>query len=159
MSEPGSGPGAKATGVALRMAGPDDLDLLGRMFVAAHAERQGEVDGAALTAGIAPLLDGSPHGAIWLIGPPRSPVGHVAVSFGWSIDRGGIEARVIDLHVRAAVRRRGMAGGALSALAPALLRDGGVTAIAAYTGGDEALRRLFRRAGFRPEDDRWMVRA
>ena len=79
-----------------------------------------------------PLLEGSPLGVIYIVGPRNSPVGYIAISFGWSIETGGIDGSIDEIWIRPAVRDKGMASEALSALIPAL-REAGVTAL--HTGG------------------------
>lgn len=97
---------------------------------------------------ILPLLQGSPHGAIWLIGPRRAPVGYVVVSFGWSVEYGGMDAIVDELYVRSAVRKRGMGSDALNALAKAL-SEGGIRALHLEANqNDETLKRFYQRAKF-----------
>jgi hypothetical protein len=101
---------------------------------------------------ILPLLEGSPHGAIWLIGPRRAPVGYVVVSFGWSVEFGGLDAMVDELFIRSAVRKRGMGGETLDGLAKAL-REGGIRAMHLEAKlEDETLRRFYKRARFVPRD-------
>ncbi len=134
----------------IALAGPDDLDRVAGMVAAfAEATGQGGEGAPDWHAAVRPLLDGSPHGAVYLIGPARAPVGFLSLAFGWSLLRGGIAARIDALYVRSAVRRRGMAGGALTALAPALGR-GGIVALGVEGIDDAGLERLFTRAGMRP---------
>ena len=73
---------------------------------------------------IAPLLEGGPEGAIWLIGPTRAPLGYAIVTFGWTM-REGREAVLDDLYVRPSVRRRGIGREVVHAISVSL-RTGGV---------------------------------
>ena len=117
------------------------------MVAAFHAEQGiAQDDDGRLTA-LAPLLAGSPYGAVYLIGPARAPVGYLVVTFTWSIGFGGLEAILTDLWIRPAVRGRGMAAEASAALAGSLA-SAGVVAMSAQAAPGSAAERLFKRLGF-----------
>ena len=59
----------------LHLATPEDLEKLLPLVTGFHAEMGFETTPEHQHEAIAPLLEGSPHGAIWLIGPRRAPVG------------------------------------------------------------------------------------
>ena len=99
---------------------------------------------------IAPLLDGSPHGAIWLIGPRRAPVGYVAVTFGWSIEFGGLDGIIDELYIRPTVRKRGMGSEALMSIAQALTEAGVRALHLEVDRDDDTAQRLYARAHFEP---------
>ena len=137
---------------SLHLAGPDDLARLMPLVAAFHAEQGYGTDAQHVQAALVPILEGQPHGAIWLIGPRKSPVGYVVVSFGWSIEFGGLDARVDELYIRPPVRRRGMGGEALHALSNGL-RDSGVAALhLEIDRDDERLQGFYRRARFKPRE-------
>lgn len=73
---------------------------------------------------VAPLLQGGPEGAVWLIGPTRAPLGYAIVTFGWTT-RQGREAVLDDIYVRPSVRRRGIGREVVHAISVSL-RAGGV---------------------------------
>lgn len=100
----------------LLIATPEDSDRVLRLVSACHDETGIEMKDDERAAAVAPLLDGSVQGVVYLIGPPSSPVGFIAISFGYSISLGGIEGYIDEIFVRPAVRRRGLAGEALRAL-------------------------------------------
>lgn len=133
---------------ALHLARPDDLDRVATLVAAFHAETGIEMSDAARRTGIAPLLEGIPHGALYLIGPGRAPIGYVVVTFGWSIEFGGLDAILDEIYVRPAVRRRGIASDVLGAL-PAALAGAGVKGLHLEVDrDDDDARRLYARAGF-----------
>ncbi|EBA07354.1 GNAT family N-acetyltransferase [Sagittula stellata] len=113
---------------SLHLATADDLPKLLPMVAGFHAEMEFGTDAEHHRAAIQPLLDGSPHGAIWLIGPRRAPVGYIAITFGWSLEFGGLDAIVDEIYIRPAVRGRGMGGEAVHGIAMAL-KDAGVRAL------------------------------
>jgi len=136
----------------LHLARSEDLPKLAPLVAAARAEAgwKPREDGAA-EAALAPLLAGSPHGAAYLIGMRRAPLGFITLSFGWSVMYGGVLATVEAFYIRETLRRRGIGTEALAALHQAL--RGHVAALRVEPGaGDEGAQRLCLRAGFRPRD-------
>ncbi len=117
------------------------------MVAAFHAEQGVAQDDEGRRAALAPLLAGAPHGALYLIGPARAPVGYLACAFTWSLAAGGLEAILDELWIRPAVRRRGMATEAAAALAGSLA-GAGVVAMSLQAAPGSAAERLFARLGF-----------
>jgi ribosomal protein S18 acetylase RimI-like enzyme len=135
----------------LHIAGPDDLERLLPM-VAGFQDHIGQPRNAeALEQALSPLLEGTPLGVVYLIGPRRAPVGYIALSFGWSIGFGGLEARISQFWVRSAVRGRGMGGDVLLALVPALAKHGLAAISLELPESDVRAQSLYLRRGFRAE--------
>jgi ribosomal protein S18 acetylase RimI-like enzyme len=122
------------------------LPLVARM----HAERGLATSDESREAALAPLLEGSPLGAVWIFGPARAPVGYVVVTFGWSLETGGMDATVNEIWVRPSVRRRGIASEALYEIGRAL-KAANVTALRLVIDSDDAASAgLCRTAGLTP---------
>ena len=137
---------------SLHLAGVEDADRLLPLVAAFHEEQGFGTDDAHREAAIVPLLEGLPHGAVWLVGPRRAPVGYVVLSFGWSVEFGGMDGIVDELYIRPAVRRRGMGGEALDGLAKAM-REAGLKALHLEAQlGDDRLHGFYRRAHFHPRE-------
>ncbi len=137
---------------ALTLGAPDHLEKLVALVTAFHAEAGIEMSDEARRNGVAPLLDGIPHGAAYLIGPPRAPIGYIVITFGWSVEFGGLDAIIDELYIRPGVRGRGIASEALIAL-PRALAGGGLRAIHLEVDRTNAAAvKLYRRAGFRERD-------
>ena len=133
---------------ALTLATPEHFDRLDALVAAFHAEEGIRLSEEARRAGIAPLLEGIPHGAAYLIGPPRAPIGYVIVTFGWSVEFGGMDGFVDEIFVRPGVRGRGVAGEVLLAL-PRALAGAGVKALHLEVSEEnETAQRLYARCGF-----------
>ncbi|MCA0872020.1 GNAT family N-acetyltransferase [Seohaeicola saemankumensis] len=133
---------------ALHLAKPEDLDRLLSLVAAFHAEQGLEGSDEARAGALAPLLEGIPHGAVYLIGPVRAPIGYIVVTFGWSVELGGLDAFIDEIYVRPAVRGRGIATDVLIAL-PRALAGAGVQAIhLEVERSNEVAQRLYARAGF-----------
>jgi len=139
----------------LTLCGPDALDRIDPMVAAFHAEMGYESAPEHRRAAIAPLLDGSPYGAVYLIGPSRAPVGYLVVTFSWSIEFGGMEALLDEIWIRPAVRGRGMAPEAVEALLKAL-GSAGIVAVSLEAEHGSKAARLYQRLRFEPRE-RYMM--
>ena len=139
----------------LTLCGPGALDRLDPMVAAFHAEMGFDSTPEMRAAGLAPLLEGSPYGAAYLIGPERAPVGYLVVMFSWSIEFGGLDTMLDEIWIRPAVRGRGMASEAVEALARTL-RSAGATAISLEAEHGSAAARFYARLGFEARE-RYML--
>lgn len=136
----------------LTLATSEHFDRLIPLVAAFHDEAGLSQSDETREAALRPLLDGIPHGAAYLIGPPRAPIGYIVVTFGWSIEFGGMDGFVDELYVRPGVRKRGVASEVLIAL-PRALADAGIKALHLEVSlENESAARLYKRAGFRVRD-------
>ncbi|NOD34104.1 MULTISPECIES: GNAT family N-acetyltransferase [unclassified Ruegeria] len=141
---------------ALRLARPEDLDRLMALVTAFHAEARIEQDADKTRNALAPLLEGIPHGCVYLIGPGRAPLGYIILTFGWSVEFGGMDGFVDEIYIRPAVRGRGIATEVLLDL-PKALAGAGLTALHLEVDRtSEAAQKLYLRTGFKPRD-RYML--
>lgn len=137
---------------ALTLATPEHLDRVTALVTAFHDEAGIVQDTDTRAAALVPLLEGSPHGALYLIGPARAPIGYIMISFGWSIEMGGLDGFIDELYIRPKVRGRGIAGEVLVSL-PQALASAGLKALHLEVGPENATaRRLYTRAGFTARD-------
>lgn len=137
----------------LTLARPDDLDRLARLVADFHAEELIAQDDATRRAALLPLLEGSPHGAAYLIGPRLAPIGYVVVSFGWSIEFGGMDGFVDEIYIRRAVRGRGIGSEILMSL-PKALAGAGLKALHLEVDRDNATARaLYEKLRFDPREN------
>ena len=137
---------------ALHLARPTDLDRLTALAVACSRELDKSPGDQDIQELMAPLLDGSPHGCVYLIGPTRAPLGYAILTFGWTTEFGGLEAVLEQLYIRPAVRRRGIASEVLLEL-PKALAAGGIKAMRLRVErADTTSQNLFQRSGFKPDE-------
>jgi len=137
---------------ALTLAKPDDLDRLIPLIAAFHAGEGIEFDDEVRRRALTPLLEGSPHGAVYIIGPVRSPIGYVVISFGWSLEFGGMDGFIDELYIRPGVRGRGIGSEILSSL-PKALAGAGLRALHLEVHrNNEKARALYRRMHFEERD-------
>ncbi|SMO38504.1 GNAT family N-acetyltransferase [Ruegeria faecimaris] len=141
---------------ALRLARPEDLERLVGLVAAFHAEEGITQDADQTRNALAPLLEGIPFGCIYLIGPGRAPLGYVILTFGWSVEFGGMDGFVDEIYIRPAVRGRGIASEVLLDL-PKALASAGLTALHLEVDRtNETAQKLYLRTGFKPRD-RYML--
>ena len=138
---------------AVHLAGLDDLDRLLALMERFHAETALPHDDAHRRRAAAPLLAGSPHGAVWLIGPQRAPLGYVLISFGWSVAYAGMEGFVTEVFVRETVRGRGIGTEVLHAIAVSLTQSGLKALHVRLDQSDAASARFCAKVGFAPRPD------
>lgn len=137
---------------ALTLAGPDHLDRLVPLVAAFHAEQGLDSTESDRLSALQPLLDGIPHGTIYLIGPPRAPIGYIVVSFGWSMEFGGLDGIIDELFIRPGVRGRGIASEVLITLPKALAGAGLKALHLEVDTNNPNAQKLYTKAGFRVRD-------
>jgi ribosomal protein S18 acetylase RimI-like enzyme len=138
---------------ALTLAKPGDIETVLPLIAAFHAETGITQDDAARRAAVAPLLEGSPHGAIYIAGPVRAPIGYVMISFGWSLEFGGLDGMLDEIYIRPGVRGRGIGSEFLAAL-PRALAGAGLRALHLEVARDNAgTRALYERMHFTARED------
>lgn len=137
---------------AIHLAGPDDAPRLLALIAKFHEECRIERTDAQREGALMPLLEGSPLGAAWLFGPAKAPTGYTIITFGWSMEFGGMDAFVDELFIRPSVRKRGIASEVLMAISSSL-SDVGVKALHLEVDReDAATQRLYSRAHFKLRD-------
>ncbi|WP_417727388.1 GNAT family N-acetyltransferase [Roseovarius sp.] len=109
---------------ALSLARPDDLDRLLPLVAAFHDEAGISQTDTNRRAALLPMLEGSPHGVVYLIGPGRAPIGYIVISFGWSVEFGGLDGYVDEFYIRPGVRGRGIGSEVMTSLPKALAGAG-----------------------------------
>lgn len=137
---------------AIHLATSDDAPRLLTLIAAFHAECGIERSDEQREAALMPLLQGSPLGAAWLFGPAKAPTGYTIITFGWSMEMGGMDAFIDELFIRPSVRKRGIASEVLMAISSSLA---GVDVKALHLEvdrSDDATQRLYTRAHFKLRD-------
>ncbi len=141
---------------ALHLARAEHLDPVLALVTAFHEEEGIQQDDATRRAALSPLLEGSPYGAVYIIGPTRAPIGYVVITFGWSVEFGGMDGFVDEIYIRPRVRGRGIATEVLLDL-PKALAGAGLTALHLEVDRDNpTAQRLYARTGFKARE-RYML--
>ncbi|MBD11794.1 N-acetyltransferase [uncultured Roseovarius sp.] len=137
---------------ALSLARPDDLDRLLPLVAAFHDEAGIVQSDSTRRAALLPMLEGSPHGVTYLIGPGRAPIGYIVISFGWSVEFGGLDGYVDEFYIRPGVRGRGIGSEVMVSL-PKALAGAGLKALHLEVRRDnDKVRALYRKLRFEPRD-------
>ena len=133
-----------------------DVNLLVYAYTASaafHDEAGIVQDDTTRRAALTPLLEGSPHGVAYLIGPARAPIGYIILSFGWSMEFAGMDGFVDEIYIRRAVRGRGIGSEVLSNL-PKALAGAGLRALHLEVRRDnEKVRGFYEKLRFLPRED------
>lgn len=136
----------------MRIASPDDIPQLVALMAEFYAEVNYSLNRVHAAEAFAALLTDDRLGYVWLIEKNSDAVGHLVVTFCFSMEYGGLVAFVDDLLVRRSFRRTGLGAAAL-AEARAFCASRGVRAMLVETGHDNlAAQAVYRRAGFTPTD-------
>jgi GNAT superfamily N-acetyltransferase len=143
----------------VRRAVPDDRAVLIDL-VAEYCRADGHAfDATVARMGVEPLLADDTYGAIWLIDPnesvvPRTADGYIVVTWGWSIEIGGLDVVLDEFYVRS--RGDGKGGDALRVI-EAECRERGVKRILLETElSNERARQLYERHGYQADTSIWM---
>ena len=91
----------------VRRAVPTDLPVLLEL-VAEYCQADEHVfDEHVVRGGLEPLLIDDTFGAIWMIDPePDTADGYIVVTWGWSIEIGGLDVVLDEFYVRSRVKAR-----------------------------------------------------
>ena len=134
---------------SLHLAGPADAEKLLPLIAAFHEEEQLDLSDAHRRRAVVPLLEGSPHGAVYVAGPRSAPVGYLIVCFGWSVELGGLDGFLDELYVRPKVRGRGIASEMLSRAARSLAEAGVMSLTLEVDHDNTSAQSLYSRLGFK----------
>lgn len=140
--------------IAVRPGTPDDLDLL-LVLAAEYAAADGHTfDPATARAGIEPLLADDRYGIVLVAEVDDVPDGYGVVTWGWSIEAGGLDVVLDEIYAR--TRNRGVGTALLRAL-EAACRERDVRRIFLETEAPNAdARRLYAREGYTADTSIWM---
>lgn len=142
----------------VRRAVPTDLDALVELAAEYCAADGHHFDETVVRRGFGPVLDDDRYGVVWVAVEDSSGEvdGYAVVSWGWSIEVGGLDVVLDELYVRH--RGRGT-GSALIDRVVADCRERDVRRIFLETElPNEGARRLYTRHGFTADDSIWMER-
>lgn len=146
-------PVAKLLGVptSVRRADLDDLSVL-IVLAAEYCQADGHVfDPERVRAGFRPLLTGDSVGAAWMIDETD---GYVVVTWGWSVEIGGLEVVLDEIYVRTSGTGKGSV--ALEVIEQDCRRRGVKRIFLETERPNQRARRLYARHGYIEDDSIWM---
>ena len=142
--------------VAIQRATNDDLPELLELGAEYAAADGHTFDAATAERGFAGLLDDDRHGVVWVLTVDGRADGYAVVTWGWSIEIGGLDVVLDELYIR--TQRRGL-GGLLLEHLEADCRERGVRRIFLETERpNTGARRLYERHGYTADDSIWMAK-
>lgn len=138
----------------MRRATPDDLPVVLELVAEYCAADDHTFDPVLARAGAEPLLSDDAHGVIWVVEVGGTVDGYGVVTWGWSIEIGGLDVVLDEVYVR--TRRRGLGSMLIEAL-EGECRTRGVRRIFLETElANEGARRLYARHGYTADTSIWM---
>lgn len=133
---------------AIRSARVEDIPALVALMTDFYAESDFILPTAAATRTFDALFAEPTLAAVWLAEQRATPVGHIVLTFSFSMEYGGLRGFIDDLYVRPSARGQG-AGAALLAAARAGAAARGLRVLQVETGQEGHLARpLYARAGY-----------
>ena len=137
---------------AIHLCGSEDSTALLTMVAQFHQEIGIETTEDEREASVMPILEGTPLAVAYLFGPKNASVGYLIISFGWSLELGGMDGFLDEIWIRPNVRKRGLAQEALNSVIGAL-KGAGLKAIHLEVNrNDGTTQSLYRRLGFHMRD-------
>lgn len=137
---------------AVHLATEADFHRLDALVAAFHEEMCRASTPERRADALVPLLNGSPYGSAYLIGPRRAPVGYLVVTFSWSVEFAGMDASIEEIYVRPNVRGRGIASNALHSICQALETNGICAFDLEADRENPAAQKFYERVGFQRRD-------
>lgn len=141
-------------GIVVRPTGPADLDVLVELAAEYCAADGHGFDEPTVRAGFEPLLHDDRYGIVRLATVDGVVDGYGVVTWGWSIEIGGLDVVLDEIYTR--TKGHGV-GTALLRSLEVECRARGVKRIFLETElANEAARRLYAREGFAADTSIWM---
>ncbi len=132
-------------------AGPAEAEALDAMVAAFHAEFGLDTPAATRRAALDGLLADPARGRLFWI-DREARTGYAAITFGWSLELGGLIAFLDELFVSPEHRGKGLGRRALADLPAALSPDAPAALLLEVDRADTRLQAAYARAGFVPRD-------
>lgn len=144
--------------VIIRSARRDDLAALSALLVAQLRDHGNEVPEATLVDAARGLLERPQRGRFVVAEVDGAVIGFAALSYLWTLERGGRAAWLDELYVRPEQRGAGLGQALLDGAIAAAAADGAVAVDLEIVAGHERVESLYRRNGFLPEARRHWAR-
>jgi GNAT superfamily N-acetyltransferase len=130
------------------LAGINDLTQVALLLAAFHLEVSLNTSVPHRKAATTKLLDGTPLGALYLIGPRAAPVGHIAISHGLSIEFGGAYSLIDEFFIRPPISSKGLSAESLLTVCKLLEANGTRSVHLEVANANETAHQLYSRCGY-----------
>ena len=142
--------------MTIRRAARTDLDALVELAIEFRSVGGEGSDRATIVDGFGGLLGDDTHGVVWVAIDADELVGYAVVTWGWSIEIGGLDVVLDEIFTR---RRGTGVGSALIEHLERDCRDRGVKRIFLETElVNDRARRLYERHGYVADTSIWMAK-
>jgi ribosomal protein S18 acetylase RimI-like enzyme len=143
---------------AWREAGAGDAPLLLEMMREFYRADHLSFDRAGASRALAALLDDRTLGRVWLIEAAGQTAGYVVLTFGFSLEFGGLDAFIDELYVRPGFEGRGLGRETVAFVEREACVVSVRTLLLEVRTGNDRARRLYERAGFLDRDNALMAK-
>lgn len=138
---------------APRRAVADDLDALVALNHAFCAADRHPFDERRVRSAFNPLLTDDRWGVVWIVDEPAA---YAVLTWGWSIEAGGVEAVLDEIYV--SQQRRGVGATLVEHIATDAASRGVARIFLETERHNDHARRFYARHGFVEDDSIWMSR-
>ena len=142
--------------IGVRRAGDSDLPVLMALIEQFCLADDHDFDQGRVTAALGPLLLDDRYGQVWVVGEGPSAVGYAVITWGWSLESGGLECLLDEIHV--AARGRGLGSRLLRAVIDAARAAGARVMFLETEAANDRARRFYQQHGFATENSVWLSR-
>lgn len=140
--------------MAIRRAAPGHLSLLLPLVEAFYAADDHDFDATVATDALRPLLQDDRFGVVFLIEDGDDVAGYAVITWGWSLESGGRDARLDEIFVREP--GRGVGSRALCEILDDLRSRRLPRLMLETKRSDDRARAFCVRHGFEEGDSTWM---
>ena len=142
----------------LRLLGPSEIDDLLPLCAAFCREDGHAFDEERVRRGLQGLVGSSPYGFVLVLRHGGFAVGYAAVTLGWSLESGGIDALLDEVYLQPALRNEGLGTRLIEGAVEGARARGALRIYLEVEAGNDDARRLYERLGWRPEPSQMMLR-
>lgn len=133
-----------------RVARKTDIPALVELMTEFYGESGYPLPSTAATQSFSTILADPELGRVFIVEIDDAPAGYVVLTFGFSMEYGGLRAFIDDFFVKPKARGDGLGGAALQIIR-GVCSDLGIRALLVETDSEsQPARRFYQRAGFEP---------
>ncbi len=139
----------------IHRAGPPDIDALLGLIEAFYLVDDHDYDPGRVAAALEPLLADDRRGQVWMASDGSESLGYAVVTWGWSLESGGLECLLDEIY--ATRQGEGIGAALLERSRQEAARVGARVMSLETEARNDGARRFYRRHGFVEEDSTWML--
>jgi GNAT superfamily N-acetyltransferase len=133
-----------------RAAQKTDIPALVELMAEFYGESGYPLPVAAATQSFSTILADAKLGRVFIVDIDDAPAGYIVITFGFSMEYGGLQAFIDDFFVKPMARGHGLGAAALQ-LVRGVCSDLGIRTLLVETDSEsQSARRFYQKAGFEP---------